>query len=116
MTNRIDLKDRNTIAMLRDAVKTTEIKTSQRRLELEDPTHLEIATFRSKEAEYNLLYAQLCLEWRISLNKEYAHFADAIEKKKDKLQADLARIDVERAQQLFDEAEATYRSINNAQH
>ena len=115
MTNKINFKDRNTLSMLRDAVGMAEVRTSQRRRELENPTDLEIARFRSKEAEYSLLSAQLYLEWRLSLNKEYAALGDDIEKKKDKLQADIARLDVERAQQRFDAAESTYRLIHSQQ-
>jgi hypothetical protein len=115
MTNRINFKDRNTLSMLRDAVGMAEIRTSQRRRELENPTDLEIEGFRSKEAEYSLLAAQLYLEWRLSLNKEYADLGDEIENKKDKLQADIARLDVERAQQHLDAAESTYRLILSQQ-
>jgi len=115
MTNKINFKDRNTLSMLRDAVGMAEVRTSQRRRELENPTDLEIARFRSKEAEYSLLAAQLYLEWRLSLNKEYADLGDEIENKKDKLQADIARLDVERAQQHLDAAESTYRLILSQQ-
>lgn len=115
MTNKINFKDRDTLSMLRDAVGMAEVRTSQRRRELENPTDLEIARFRSKEAEYSLLAAQLYLEWRLSLNKEYADLGDEIENKKDKLQADIARLDVERAQQHLDSAESTYRLILSQQ-
>ena len=115
MTNKINFKDRNTLSMLRDAVGMAEVRTSQRRRELENPTDLEIARFRSKEAEYSLLAAQLYLEWRLSLNKEYADLGDEIENKKDKLQADIARLDVERAQQHLNAEESTYRLIHSQQ-
>jgi hypothetical protein len=115
MTNKINFKDRDTLSMLQEAAAIAEIRTSKRRRKLENPTDLEIARFRSKEAEYSLLSAQLYLEWRLSLNKEYAHSGDAIENKKDKLQADIARLDVERAQQHLDAAESTYRLILSQQ-
>lgn len=115
MTNRINFKDRNTLSMLRDAVVTAEVRTRQKRRELENPTDLEIAGYRSKEAAFSLLSAQLYLEWRLRLNAEYATVEDEIEKKKDKLQADIARLDVEREQQLLDAAESTYRLIQSQQ-
>lgn len=115
MTNKINFKDRDTLSTLREAVGIAEIRTSERRRQLENPTDLEIARFRSKEAEYSLLSAQLHLEWRLSLNKEYAHLGDSIENKKDKLQADIARLDVDRAQQYLDAAESTYRLIHSQQ-
>jgi hypothetical protein len=107
MTNKINFKDRDTLSTLREAVGIAEIRASER--------DLEIARFRSKEAEYSLLSAQLHLEWRLSLNKEYAHLGDSIENKKDKLQADIARLDVDRAQQYLDAAESTYRLIHSQQ-
>ena len=113
MINKINFKDRDTLLMLREAAGIAENRTSQRRRELVNPTDLETAHFRSKEAEYNLLAAQLYLEWRLSLNKEYADIGDDIEKKRDKLQADIARLDVERAQQHLDAAESTYRLIHS---
>lgn len=115
MTNRINFKDRNTLSMLRDAAVMAEFRTRQKRRELENPTDLEIAGYRSKEAAFSLLSAQLYLEWRLSLNKEYADLDDDIERKKDKLQADIARLDVERAQQLLDSEESTYRLIQSQQ-
>lgn len=115
MTNKINFKDRDTLLMLREAAGIAENRTSERRRELVNPTDLEIARFRSKEAEYNLLAAQLYLEWRLSLNKQYADVGDAIEKKRDKLQADIAKLDVERAQQHLDAAESTYRLIHSRQ-
>jgi hypothetical protein len=115
MNNRINFKNRDTLSALREAVGMAEVKTRQRRRALENPTDLEIERFRSKEAEYSLLSAQLYLEWRLSLNKEYADIGDDIEKKKDKLQADIARLDVERAQQHLDAAESTYRLILSQQ-
>ncbi len=115
MTNKINFKDRNTLSMLREAVGHAEIRASQKRRELVNPTDLEVARLRVKEAEFSLLSSQLHLEWRLNLNKEYADLGDAIEKKKDKLQADIARLDVERAQQHLDAAESTYRLIHSQQ-
>jgi len=115
MTNRINFKDRNTLSTLREAVGHAEIRISQKRRELVNPTELEIERLRSKEAEYSLLAAQLYLEWRLSINKEYAAIGDAIENKKDKLQADIARLDVERAQQHLDAAESSYSLIHSQQ-
>lgn len=115
MTNKINFKDRNTLSLLREAVGHAEIRASHKRRELENPTDSEIAYLRVKESEFSLLSAQLHLEWRLSLNKEYAAIGDAIEKKKDKLQADIASLDVDRAQQHLDSAEATYRLIQSQQ-
>ena len=115
MTNRINFKERETLSRLREAVGIAEIRTGQNRRALVNPTDLEIARFRSNEAELSLLSAQLYLEWRLSLNKEYADFGDDIEKKKDKLQADIARLDVDKAQQHLDAAESTYRLIHSQQ-
>ena len=115
MTNKINFKDRDTLSMLREAVGQAEIKASQRRRELENPTDLEIARMRVREFEFSLLSSQLHLEWRLNLNKEYAAVGDAIESKKDKLQADIARLDVDKAQQHLDAAESTYRLIHSQQ-
>jgi len=115
MTNKINFKDRNTLSMLREAVGQAEIKASQRRRELENPTDLEVARMRVREFEFSLLSSQLHLEWRLNLNKEYAAVGDAIESKKDKLQADIARLDVDKAQQHLDAAESTYRLIHSQQ-
>lgn len=113
MTNRINFKDCDTLSMLREAVGHAEIRTRQKRRELENPTDLEIARLRSKKAEFSLLSAQLYLEWRLILNKEYANIDDAIENKKCRLQADIARLDVDKAQQYLDAAESTYRLIHS---
>jgi hypothetical protein len=115
MTNKINFKDRNTLSMLREAVGHAEIRASQKRRELENPTDLEIARMRVREFEFSLLSSQLHLEWRLILNKEYAAVGDAIESKKDKLQADIARLDVDKAQQHLDAAESTYRLIHSQQ-
>ena len=115
MTNKINFKDRDTLSTLREAVGIAEIRTSERRRQLENPTDLEMARMRVRESEFSLLSSQLHLEWRLSLNKEYAKLNDSIERKKDKLQADIARLDVERAQQHLDSAESTYRLILSQQ-
>ena len=115
MTNKINFKDRNTLSMLREAVGHAEIRASQKRRELENPTDLEIARMRVREFEFSLLSSQLHLEWRLILNKEYAAVGDAIESKKDKLQADIARLDVDKAQRHLDAAESTYRLIHSQQ-
>ena len=115
MTNKINFKDRDTLSMLREAVQHAEIRVSQKRRELENPTDLEMARMRVRESEFSLLSSQLHLEWRLSLNKEYSKLNDTIENKKDKLQADIARLDVDRAQQHLDAAESTYRLILSQQ-
>jgi hypothetical protein len=115
MNNKINFKDRDTLSTLREAVGIAEIRTSERRRQLENPTDLEMARLRVRESEFSLLSSQLHLEWRLSLNKEYAKLNDSIERKKDKLQADIARLDVERAQQHLDSAESTYRLILSQQ-
>ena len=82
MNNKINFKDRDTLSTLREAVGIAEIRTSERRRQLENPTDLEMARLRVRESEFSLLSSQLHLEWRLSLNKEYAKLNDSIERKK----------------------------------
>jgi|11_taG_2_1085331.scaffolds.fasta_scaffold54206_2 hypothetical protein len=109
MTNKINLKDRNTIELLKSAVMTKQSDIKEQRRAKEDLSDLDFYRYEQVIAEYALLEAQLRLEWRLAFNKEFTDQDDPIEVKKDKLEADICRLNVDKAQQNLDIADSDYR-------
>ena len=109
MTNKINLKDRNTIELLKSAVMTKKADINEQRCAKENLSTLDFYRYEQLIAEYALLEAQLRLEWRLSFNKEFTDQDDLIEVKKDKLEADICRLNVDKAQQNLDIAVSDYR-------
>ena len=109
MTNKINLKDRHTIEMLKSAVMTKQSDIKEQRRAKEDLSDLDFFRYEQEIAEYSLLEAQLRLEWRLAFNKEFTDKDDSIEVKKDKLEADICRLNIDKAQQNLDIAQSNYR-------
>lgn len=109
MTNKLNLKDRNTIELLKSAVMVKKADIREQQIAQENPSILDFCRYDQQIAEYALLEEQLRLEWRLAFNKEFTDQDDPIEVKKDKLEADICRLNVDKAQQNLDNAESDYR-------
>ena len=108
MPNKINLKDRSTIDLLQNAIGTKRADIQAQRKAKNDISTLEWTRYEQELAEYSLLYAKLQLEWRLVFNKQFTDPEDAIELKKDKLEADICRLNVDKAQQNLDLANSDY--------
>ncbi len=109
MTNKINLKDRNTIELLKSAVMTKQSDIKEQRRAKEDLSDLDFYRYEQVIAEYALLEAQLRLDCRLPFTNEFTDPNDTIEVKKDKLEADICRLNVDKAQRKLDIADLDYR-------